>query len=226
VIQASRQFFEPTHGQLFQDARVHLLQEDGRNVLLTSSNRYDVITIEVTSIWFAGAANLYSLDFYRLAKEHLEPDGVLQQWVQLHHTSHRTLATVMATLHEAFPFVSLALTGHQAHLLASSQPMKVRRGELWRLEEDPRVKATLGGKHLQDYVKGILLDEASLPNLFRDVLDDEKLSYQDLLSTDDNRRLEYRTPTENTPHAMSIDDSIRFLSRFRQPHVVANHLAP
>ena len=41
---------------------------DGRNYLLTQNKRYDLISMELTSIWFAGAANLYNREFYQLAK--------------------------------------------------------------------------------------------------------------------------------------------------------------
>ena len=34
---------------------------------------------------FAGAANLYNREFYRLVHDRLGRGGVLQQWVQLHH---------------------------------------------------------------------------------------------------------------------------------------------
>jgi hypothetical protein len=48
------------------ESKVHL--DDGRNFLLAQSKQYDQITIELTSIQFAGATNLYSPEFYELAR--------------------------------------------------------------------------------------------------------------------------------------------------------------
>ena len=50
------------------DPRVKLELNDGRNVLLVGNDPYDLITIELTSVWFAGASNLYSTEFYKLAR--------------------------------------------------------------------------------------------------------------------------------------------------------------
>jgi phosphoglycerate dehydrogenase-like enzyme len=66
-----------------------------------------VISIEITSIWFAGAASLYNREFYQLARAKLRPDGVLQQWVQLHHMATTDLLTIIGTLRAEFAYVSL-----------------------------------------------------------------------------------------------------------------------
>ena len=43
----------------------HVYEEDGRNFLLRSTARYQVISMEISSVWFAGAADLNSREFYR-----------------------------------------------------------------------------------------------------------------------------------------------------------------
>ena len=92
IVQAADQCFRGVKEGILSDRRVKLYLEDGRNVLLTGPRRtYDLITIEVTSIWFAGSTNLYSKEFYDLARKRLGPGGVLQQWVQLHHISPERL---------------------------------------------------------------------------------------------------------------------------------------
>src|SRR5207253_7967493 len=104
---------------------VHLHLEDGRNVLLTDPARYDLITLEITSIWYAGTTNLYSREFYELADRRMNPDGVLQQWVQLHHISSAEIASAVATVREVFPYVSFWYFGDQGMIVATHRPQVI-----------------------------------------------------------------------------------------------------
>src|SRR5689334_23707105 len=55
IVEASRKFFSETSRSALDDKRVKLFLNDGRNVLLVAREPYDLITIELTSVWFAGA---------------------------------------------------------------------------------------------------------------------------------------------------------------------------
>ncbi len=55
--------------------RVTVIHDDGRNALALSREQYDVISVELTSIWFAGAANLYSKDFYSIVHQSSLPQA-------------------------------------------------------------------------------------------------------------------------------------------------------
>ena len=105
-------------------------------MLLTNRQRaYDLITIEITNIWFAGATNLYSREFYELARRRLKPEGVLQQWVQLHHVGSHEVACELATARAVFPYVGLWFYGGQGEMIASARPLvleEARRPDLVR----------------------------------------------------------------------------------------------
>ncbi len=119
---AARAEFSAINAGVLDRANVRVHLEDGRNHLLRSRERYDAIQIELTSVWFAGATNLYSREFYALARARLNPGGVLVQWVQLHHLSSREIAAILATAQAEFPAVSVWRVGQQACLLASDRP--------------------------------------------------------------------------------------------------------
>ena len=57
-----------------------------------------------------------------------KPDGVLQQWVQLHHLDFEALGTVLATVAEVFPYVSLWNVGGQGLITATTRPQSVEPG--------------------------------------------------------------------------------------------------
>ncbi|HVY44930.1 MAG TPA: spermidine synthase, partial [Minicystis sp.] len=191
IVEASRRFFSgPSFGAL-DDPRVHLDLNDGRNHLLVATEPYDLVTIELTSVWFAGAASLYSREFYELVRARLAPEGVLQQWVQLHHIRRRELATIVKTLRAAFPHVALFLGGEQGILVASAAPLAASRSRLAKLEARPGLAATLGGKDLPSLLGEMLASEADLDRFVAETEGDPPIS------TDDNLELEYATPKGN-----------------------------
>ncbi len=217
--------FKKVNRNVLGDPRVHVLLEDGRNVLLLGNKQYDLITIEVTSIWFAGAANLYNREFYKLVNARLSEGGFLQQWLQLHHTNRRTVATIIATMREAFPHMALFVTGHQGHMIASRSALTASRANLKSLGEDPNVSQILGDGRLVDYVKGIVLDETGIDKFLADSADEMGLSKDDFISTDDNLLLEYRTPRGNVPSADDIPQTMAYLSTYRQRDILFSHLS-
>lgn len=55
---------------------------DGRNHMLISKDRYDVIVIDASPpIFSEGTVNLYSEEFLRMVKEKLSPGGIVHLWV-------------------------------------------------------------------------------------------------------------------------------------------------
>jgi spermidine synthase len=55
--------------------------QDGRNLLLTQQNQYDVIVSEPSNPWQSGNANLFTREFYQLAASRLKQGGLFAQWL-------------------------------------------------------------------------------------------------------------------------------------------------
>ncbi len=53
--------------------------DDGRNYLLLTSQRYDVITADIIRLFHAGAGSLYSREYFRLAHDAPADDGLMAQ---------------------------------------------------------------------------------------------------------------------------------------------------
>jgi predicted membrane-bound spermidine synthase len=197
VITLAARHFSRVGAGVLGDPGVHVHIGDGRNFLLLSRASYDVISIEVTSIWFAGAASLYSRDFYEIARGRLAPGGVLQQWVQLHHISRLDLVSIVATLRSVFPSVWLYVTGGQGLLVACPGDCAASPTTIGALDAAPLLHEVLA------------LYRGSAAALLGDrVLDPQGVDRlvaawgaqrpsSPLVSTDDNMRLEYSTPRGN-----------------------------
>src|SRR6185437_9383423 len=203
IIAASRRYYADQARFALDDPRVRLDLNDGRNVLLVSTEPYDLVTMELTSVWFAGAASLYSREFYALAKAHLAPGGVLQQWVQLHHIRRRELAAIVRTLRTAFAHAALFVGGGQGILVASDEPLVASQARLAALEKRPDLAGMLGGRHLADLLDELLASEGDLD---RFVEESETPDAPIPISTDDNLYLEYATPKGNV---LNYDVSLR-----------------
>jgi spermidine synthase len=120
VVEASHFFHQPGQDPL-DDPRVTLVLDDARTRLAHSGNKYGVIISEPSNPWIAGVNSLFTVDFYRLVKAHLEPDGVFCQWLQLYEMTPQTFATLAHSFVEVFPEGSLfALSrGSDAILIAA-----------------------------------------------------------------------------------------------------------
>jgi spermidine synthase len=149
---------------------------------------------------------------------------VLQQWLQLHHTNRRTVATILATLREVFPHVALFVSGHQGHIIASRAALTTSRADLATMSAMPEVASALGEEKLVDYVKGIVLDESGIDRFLQDTSEETGLRKEDFISTDDNLLLEYRTPRGNIPSADDIPQTVAYLNGFKTRDVLLAHL--
>jgi spermidine synthase len=196
VLRAARNFFARLSAGALDDPRVELLVEDGRNRLLASTRRYDLISIELSSIWMSGTGELYNREFYQLARARLADGGVLQQWLQLHHISRRDLATVIATMRAEFPHVSLWVSGHQGVLIASAAPLTAEPAALAALDGNAVVRDS-GLIHPLSAFGHLYLDTDDVDRLIADVAAAEGVRAGELVSSDEHPRLEYSTPRGN-----------------------------
>lgn len=107
VVAAARTFFGPWVHGLFEDPRVVIVAEDGRNYLFGAAEEFDVVIADLFMTWKAGVGDLYSREHYEAALARLEPGGIYVQWLPLYQVSRREFCVVGRTLVEVFPLVTL-----------------------------------------------------------------------------------------------------------------------
>jgi spermidine synthase len=212
ILEASRVHFAGLNQNVLSNSRANVFVEDGRNVLLTRPKQYDLIAIEVSSIWFAGATNIYSREFYELAKARLKPRGVIQQWIQLHHITPREIGTIMGTIHGSFRYVTLWYFGGQGIIIASEHPQAMEPAGYAAVYQSMLRQFKNDGNKAQAFTKALsssqLLDSEGVSRL--------AARHRDT-NTDWNRWLEYWTPT----YALSEEDwptiNVTALLKYRSP---------
>jgi spermidine synthase len=225
IVEAARRYFADANRGALADPRVTLALDDGRNMLLTSPKRFDLVTIEVSSVWFAGAANLYSAEFYALVASKLTDGGVMQQWVQLHHIGWRELAVTLHSVRSAFAHVALFVSGNQGIVVAAQRPLVASRAHLAELSDHPEVASTLGEvSTLEELLGRILVSDAELD---RFIADGMAQGSGPTLSTDENLYLEYATPKGNVMgYEASLYAMFDLLMKYRRADVLEQHLTP
>ena len=203
IVAAARRSFSRLNDGILDNPRARLFLEDGRNVLLVNRDRtYDLITIEVTSVWFAGATNLYSREFYELARKRLRPDGVLQQWVQLHHIGPREITCELATARAVFQYVGLWLYGGQGMMVASDHPLV-----LDETGRDDLARRFRSASLVDEVYASMLVSPSGVNRLVRE--------FHPVINTDHNRWLEYSTPRYQSSSFDWLSHNVRMLARYR-----------
>jgi spermidine synthase len=222
IVKASGEFFSGTNREILRDPRVHVIVDDARNHLLVHEGQYDLISMELSSVWFAGAASLYSSEYYRLVRAHLTPSGVFQQWVQLHHVYRPVLAALISTLRREFEHVALFYGGGQGILVSSKRPLRWSAERAQRFSDDPVVHPTLpDGRPLVALTNDILAIDHGLDRFLEDSAKEAEVPFSELVSTDDNLFLEYETPRGNVLPWEAREELVRLLRDYRDPAAVA-----
>ncbi len=80
-IEGINNLFTDVNGDVFHNPKFHFHNDDGRNYLVTSGKRYDVIISDSTHPRAYDSWVLYTEEFYRAVQRRLLPDGVFAQWV-------------------------------------------------------------------------------------------------------------------------------------------------
>jgi predicted membrane-bound spermidine synthase len=216
VVRMSDRHFVAVNANVSSQPGVELHVTDGRNFLLLSDKRYDVLSIEISSIWFAGAASLYNKEFYELVRSRLSPAGVLQQWVQLHRLAPLDILSIIGTVRSEFRYVSLYMIGAQGIIVATNDRERAapRGSAIELLRQSPKLLAVrrIAERDVSDLPHDRLLVPESVDRLIAAFGNEPSLWW----STDDNLRLEYSTPKANANDAeKSMRFNIQMLAGFR-----------
>ena len=97
------EYFSDHNFGVATNPKVQFRIDDGRHYLLTTDETFDAITSDPLDPWVKGAANLYTLEFWELVKQRLNPGGVVTVFVQLYESGTEAVKSEIATFLEAFP---------------------------------------------------------------------------------------------------------------------------
>ena len=145
VAAVAHMFLRVNHN-ILASPRCRLTVEDGRNVLLTTRERYDVISVDLLFPQSAGAGSLYTEEFYELCRRRLRDRGIVVEWVSPHLVSSDHLRIILRTARKVFRHTALWHTSRYAHmmLVASQEDLRIDYARLARGMASPAAARDLG----------------------------------------------------------------------------------
>jgi spermidine synthase len=190
---ASAQYFPHENHNVMRDPRTRIVYDDARHFILTSPEKFDIITSDPIHPWVKGIAPLYSTEYFELVKQHLNPGGFVTQWVPLYESNVETVQSEIATFFEAFPNgtvwgnLNTDGQGYDVVLVGQTGKLKINVDELQQRLNRPdyeRVASSLdevGYKSAVDLLSTYAVQAADLRGWLRHAQ----------INTDRNLRLQY-----------------------------------
>lgn len=200
--------FAPYNHDALNQPKLKIVLNDGRNHLLTTKKKYDVITSDPIHPWFRGAGYLYTQEYFQLEASRLNEGGVVAQWLPLYQMEPEHVRSVLKTFSQAFDHAIIFIAYADAILIGSNQPIRLDVDRLKAMLDIPEI-----GKDMQQVRMG---DVNSLLSYFM-MGDDgiKKAATNAVINTDNNLYLEFFTPRAIGKQLTEWKD-IEYLSKFRE----------
>lgn len=117
-------FFDEVNHGVLNHPKLEFIQGDGRNYLLATREKYDVISSNAIHPRYS--ANLYTVDFYQLCREKMTPDGIICAWMTQNSLVDVEWRMLCRSFTEIFPYSSLWYCNPQHFcLIGSMKPLTI-----------------------------------------------------------------------------------------------------
>jgi spermidine synthase len=135
-------YFGKENFNVLHDGRTEVIYDDARSYILTTPESFDIITSDPIHPWVKGSATLYTKEYFEMERKHLNPGGIVAQWVPLYETDVDTVKSEIATFFDVFPYGTIWFnerdgTGYDIILLGEKDPIQINVGELQQRLDRP-----------------------------------------------------------------------------------------
>jgi spermidine synthase len=103
----STRFFAKQNYEVYRNPKTHVVFDDARHYLLTTTEKFDIIASDPLDIFAKGTAAIYSKEYFEAVRQHLNPQGLFTLYVPLYETDRRTIKSELATFFAAFPYSTI-----------------------------------------------------------------------------------------------------------------------
>ncbi len=114
-------YFSKHNNNVVNNSKVHFIDGDGRNHLLLTDKKYDIISCDPTHPTL-GCGNLYTQEYFQLCKDHITPKGVVCQYLPLHRVSPHDFIALIKTFHSVFTHATVWLGHSHGVLIGTKEP--------------------------------------------------------------------------------------------------------
>ena len=103
----STRYFRTQNYNVMNDMRTQIMFDDARHFVLVTKEKFDIITSDPIHPFVKGSAALYSKEYFEMVKAHLNPGGIVTQWIPLYESNEKTVKSEIATFMEVFPYSTI-----------------------------------------------------------------------------------------------------------------------
>ncbi|MDY7001290.1 MAG: fused MFS/spermidine synthase [Thermodesulfobacteriota bacterium] len=203
VVEASN-FFVSGNKKALGSPRANLYVLDGRTWLMAMPRGYDIITSEPSHPWQTGNANLFTVEFFRIASKRLNKGGIFCQWLPYYRMEKEHFKLLMKSFQSVFAHVHVWLANTDVLVIGSHDPLSMDYAELEKRMSLPKVESrfqSIGMDSTGDFLSFFYLDENAVKEFIAGVQD---------FNSDRHPVLEFQAP--------------KFLSKKAKPDIFFNLL--
>jgi spermidine synthase len=122
---------------------VNVRIDDGRSYVKMSDRKYDMITADPIHPKISRVGYLYTKEYYESIRDHLEPGGVVCQWMPIYQISPTRLRSAMKTFADVFPNATFWYVKNHGLFIAKVDSPVIDYASLARRFEEPSTKEDL-----------------------------------------------------------------------------------
>ncbi len=141
VLDAAPYFW--TNDNVLKNPKVNTIIDDGRNFIMATESKYDVILLEPPDTFSAGVINLYTTEFYKLVRERLNDDGIFMHWIPTGEGPLEQEKMLFRSFYEVFPegtvWRQLTWVGPTL-LISGKQPLRLDYTRVQEKMSAPRIR--------------------------------------------------------------------------------------
>jgi spermidine synthase len=198
VVELSPEMVEAQHylktinDDVLANSKLSLRIDDARNYLSLEDKKFDMITADPIHPRISGVGYLYTSEYYRTIKNHLNGDGVICQWMPMYSISPASFRVAFQTFAKEFPNSSFWYVRGHGLFVGQVGNKPIDYSEVVRRFNNPTVKQDLNSI-------GISSPSELFGHMLMGPRQIEKYiagTSRITLNTDDNAWLEHRTPSE------------------------------
>ena len=206
--------FKLENRDVLNDAKLNLTIDDGRNFLLTTTSRYDVITSDPIHPWVSGAGSLYSIEHFQQCRARLKDGGIIAQWLPLYEMPEQDFRMIIKTFQSVFPHTALWLTDSDSILIGTKDELRIDYSSLTRKLRDEKIQKDMRMMYVDsvfDFLTCFVLGADDLSEYTADAK----------LNTDDYPILEFSAP--KGLHSQTVADNLEAIMQRMKPAIPFLH---
>lgn len=184
-------YFSKYNNKVYEDPKSKIIINDARHhLLVTEDEYYDIGVSEPSNPWISGNSNLFTQEFFELAKSKLKPNGVWSQWMHMYGMKPDDLLSVLKAFANVFESVLVfKVDGSDLILIGSKQDLDIDRNLMQKHFNERNLyikyqREKAGQKNVEHMVGLYMFDEEVIKEVTKNIV----------ANTDDNMLIEYRAP--------------------------------